>query len=263
MKEPLIMVTNDDGVKSPGLLAAAEAAAPYGRLLIVAPDKQQTGMARAFPRTEESGRIEEVEISLNGRKHTAYAVHGSPALAVAHGVVELSERKPDLCISGINYGENLGTTITCSGTLGAVFEANSYGIPGIAVSVAMEYGKHRSEDFEAVDWKPAKMILRKFVEDVLTQGMPGKTDIWNINVPADVKDPVSYRITTQSKQNYFYFVKPEKREFSKPYRLKSVQYVDVGSLEKDSDIYTVYVEHKISVTPLSMDLSVKELQYTG
>lgn len=256
MKKPLIMITNDDGIKSPGLLAAAKAAEPYGDLLIVAPNRQQTGMARAFPRTEETGRIEKVEMCLGTRKHTAYAVHGSPALAVAHGVVELSERKPDLCISGINYGENLGTTITCSGTLGAAFEANSYGIPGIAVSMAMEYGKYRSEEFDEVDWEPAKMILRKFIEDVLVQGMPEKTDIWNINVPADLKGPIAYRITTQSKQNNYYFVKPEKRELDKPYRLKSVQYVDMKSLEKDSDIYTVYVENKISVTPLSLDMSV-------
>lgn len=255
MGKPLIIVTNDDGIRSPGLLAAAEAAAPYGDLLIAAPDMQQTGMARAFPRTEESGMIERTELCAAGRKYEAYAVHGSPALAVAHGVMELSGRMPDLCISGINYGENLGTTITCSGTLGAVFEANSYGIPGIAVSVSVEYEKQRSEEFDTLDWKPAQTVLRKFIEDVLEHGMPEKTDIWNINVPASVKDPYSYRITRQSRQNYFYFVKPEKRELEKPYRLRSIRYVDRDSLEQNSDIYTVYVEKKISVTPLSTDMT--------
>lgn len=160
-----------------------------------------------------------------------------------------------LCISGVNYGENLGTTLTCSGTLGAVFEASSHGIPGIAVSVAVEYGKHRSEEFDALDWKPAKTILRQFIEDVLTHSMPKGTDIWNINVPACVKEPFLHRITTQSRQNYFCFVKPEKRELGKPYSLKSIQHVDVDSLEKNSDIYAVYVENKISVTPLSIDMT--------
>ena len=229
--------------------AAAETAAAYGEILIAAPDTQQTGMGRAFPRTSENGRIEKV-----GK---AYAVHGSPALAVAHGVVELAERKPDLCISGINYGENLGTTLTCSGTLGAVFEAHSYGIPGIAVSVAVEYGKHRSADFETMDWEPAKTVLDQFIKEVLTHGMPKGTDIWNINVPSGMKAPYSYRFTTQSRQNYFHFVKPEKRELGEPYELKSRLYVDWDSLEEDSDIYAVCAEHKISVTPLSMDMTVR------
>ena len=194
-------------------------------------------------------------MNVEGRDYRAYAVHGSPALAVAHGVMELSERKPDLCISGINYGENLGTTLTCSGTLGAAFEASSHGIPGIAVSAAVAYGKHRSEEFDVIDWKPAKTILRQFVEDVLIHGMPKGMDIWNINVPACIKEPFSYRITVQSRQNYFYFIKPEKRRFDKPYSLKAMQYVDVDSLEKNSDIYAVYVENKISVTPLSVDMT--------
>ena len=255
MKKPLIMLTNDDGIRSPGLMAAAEAAAAYGELFIAAPAVQQTGMGRAFPRTKGSGIIEETLMNVEGRDYRAYAVHGSPALAVAHGVMELSERKPDLCISGINYGENLGTTLTCSGTLGAAFEASSHGIPGIAVSAAVEYGKHRSEEFDVIDWKPAKTILRQFVEDVLIHGMPKGTDIWNINVPAYIKEPFSYRITVQSRQNYFYFIKPEKRRFDKPYSLKAMQYVDVDSLEKNSDIYAVYVENKISVTPLSVDMT--------
>ena len=256
--KPLIMITNDDGIKSPGLTVAAEVAAQYGELLIAAPDTQQTGMARSFPRTKESGIIEKTILNIAGKNYTAYAVHGSPALTVAHGVVELAGRKPDLCISGINYGENLGTTITCSGTLGAVFEANSYGIPGIAISVAVEYGKHRSEEFGMIDWKPAKMILRKFIENVLIHGMPEKTDIWNINIPENIKEPYLYKFTTQSRQNYFYFVKPEKRELDKPYSLQSVQYVDMNSLEKSSDIYAVHVEKKISVTPLSTDMTARK-----
>lgn len=261
MKKPLIMITNDDGIRSPGLMAAAAAAAAYGELLIAAPAVQQTGMGRAFPRTKESGMIEETLMNVGGKEYTAYAVHGSPALTVAHGVIELSERKPDLCISGINYGENLGTTLTCSGTLGAVFEASSHGIPGIAVSVSVEFGKHRSEEFDAIDWKPARTILCKFIENVLMHGMPEKTDIWNINVPACVKEPFSYRFTTQSRQNYFYFVKPEKRELGKPYNLRSIQYVDMNSLEKNSDIYAVYVENKISVTPLSTDMTVRSSDF--
>ncbi|MGN1165862.1 MAG: 5'/3'-nucleotidase SurE [Lachnospiraceae bacterium] len=256
-ERPIIMITNDDGIQSPGLYAAAEAAAPFGDLLIVAPHMQQTGMARAFPRNEKTGIIEAVELNLGKEKHKAYAVHGSPALAVAHGVMELSERKPDLCISGINYGENLGGTITCSGTLGAVFEADSYGIPGIAVSLSVEFSKQRSEDFEANDWDASKTILQKYIKEVLEEGMPIGTNIWNINVPSSMQKPYLYRVTTQSRQNYYYFEKPQKRNLGAPYRMRASICINKDTLEKDSDIWAVYMENIISVTPLCTDMSVR------
>ena len=129
---PLILVTNDDGIHSPGLYAAAQAAAKIGDVLIAAPHTQQTGMGRSFPRCPDDGIIEEIDVQERMREEfwyeemydgeiRAYAVHGSPARAVAHGVLELADRKPDLCVSGINYGENLGTCLTCSGTMGALF----------------------------------------------------------------------------------------------------------------------------------------------
>ena len=132
--KPLIIVTNDDGVYSPGLCAAAEAVQDLGDLLVVAPRFQQTSMGRSFPKSKDVGIIEKIKIMLNGCEIEAYGVHGSPAHAVSHGILELAYRKPDLCISGINYGENLGLSISCSGTIGAAFEADSYDIPSIAIS---------------------------------------------------------------------------------------------------------------------------------
>ena len=259
MDRPLIMITNDDGIHSPGLKAAAEAVADMGDLLIAAPHTQQTGRGRAFPYTEETGIIDAVEISINGRLHTAYAVHGSPAYAVAHGVLELAGRKPDLCISGINYGENLGTTITCSGTLGAAFEANSYGIPAIAVSISAELRKQRLNEFDEIDWNSSKKILQIYTEQVLTEGMPKDVGVWNINVPAGMKEPYTYRITSQSVQNYFNFIRPPKRNYREPYRLKSKLEVDRKTLEKDSDIYAIYIDQIISVTPLKIQMSARVL----
>ena len=122
-ERPFILLTNDDGIESPGIRAAAEAVLDLGDLIIAAPAKQQSGMGRAFPRLEDTGIIETSCIRINGQEIPAYGVHGSPALAVAHGILEIADRKPDLCISGINYGENLGQTVTCSGTLGAAIES--------------------------------------------------------------------------------------------------------------------------------------------
>ncbi len=288
---PLILVTNDDGIHSPGLYAAAQAAAKTGDVLIAAPHTQQTGMGRSFPRCPDDGIIEEVEVPermLEGLRREkmqdgetgtyaetrygtirAYAVHGSPARAVAHGVLELADRKPDLCVSGINYGENLGTCLTCSGTLGALFEASSHGIPGIAVSVEADLSRQHSEDFGEMDWSAAQSILERYIRQVLEKGMPGnsnpgersamRADAWNINVPDGLQFPYPERRTVLSRQNYFYFVRPEKRDYSQPYRLKSEKNVDMESLEKDSDIYAVYVDRVASVTPLKFDMSVRTM----
>lgn len=128
-KRPLILVTNDDGIHSPGLYAAASVAVKSGDVLIAAPHTQQTGMGRSFPGYPDNGVIEKIETEdmklpgeITGNKILAYGIHGTPALAVAHGILELAEHTPDLCISGINYGENLGSCLTCSGTLGALLK---------------------------------------------------------------------------------------------------------------------------------------------
>lgn len=254
--KPLILITNDDGIHSPGLAAAACAAADLADILIVAPHTQQTGMARAFPRTEDAGIIEEEWIQINGQKVRGYGVHGSPALAVAHGVLELAERKPDLCISGVNYGENMGAVLTCSGTLGAAFEAISHGIPAIAISLEAELAIQRSNDFRQTDWDAAKRMLHSWISRVLDRGMPEYVDLININMPAGSGHPDEFRITSLSRQNYFEFIRPKARNLKEPFALKSRLSVDMDTLERDSDIHAVYVDRITSVTPINMNMSI-------
>lgn len=255
--KPLILITNDDGVLSPGLRAAAEAVEDLGEIVIAAPHTQQTGMGRSFPRKEDNGKIDMEEIMVRGKVKQAYGVHGSPAYAVDHGILELCQRKPDLCISGINYGENLGATVTCSGTLGAAFEAASFGVPGIAVSLEADLGIQRSNDFQEENFTEAGAVLRRWAEKILNEGRTDGVDLWNINVPRSVAESGRYRITTQSRQNYFHFTKPVKRDLSRPYHLEVIRHVDFDTLEKDSDIHAVYKDHVISVTPLKMDMTAK------
>ena len=255
--KPVILITNDDGVRSPGLRAAAEAVADLGDILIAAPHTQQTGMGRAFPRAEDTGMIEEGTMEIRGRSVPAYAVHGSPALAAAHGILELAGRKPDLCISGINYGENMGAVLTCSGTLGAAFEAVSHGMPAIAVSLEADLHIQRSNDYGEAGWDNSREILHIWARQMLEEGMPEGVDILNINVPAFPDRQGAYRITTQSRQNYFEFIKPGKRDLRQPFALKSRLYVDEETLERDSDIYAVYIDKIASVTPLNMVMSVE------
>ncbi len=249
----LILITNDDGVFSPGLWAAAEAVMDLGELLIVAPMHQQTGMGRSFPKSEKLGIIEKVKIRLRGQDVEAFGIHGSPAYAVAHGVLELAGRKPDLCISGINYGENLGLSLTCSGTLGAAFEANSHGIPAIAVSRQADLAIQQEINYANMDWEASKRITFECASEVLREGLPEGVRILNINVPDGA---VEKRITRQSMLNYSVFIKPEARDFRKSYKLKTRLDVEAEKTEKNSDIYAFFFDRMISITPLTWDLSV-------
>lgn len=253
--EPLILITNDDGYRSPGIRAAVEAVMDLGEVLVAAPYVQQSGMGRAFPRTADDGIIEQSELIVRGERILVYGVHGSPALAAAHGILEIADRKPDLCISGINYGENLGMTVTCSGTLGAAFEAVSHEVPAVAISVGADLSVQRTDAFPRIDWNPARRILRHIAREVLGEGMWPGADVLNINLPAEGTDGLEYRVTSLSRQNYFCFQKPGKRDWSKPFALQSEQVVDLAVLEPDSDIYAVYVDRQVSVTPLSVRMS--------
>lgn len=107
---PLILITNDDGIESPGLLAAIEAVYDLGEVLVVAPRYQQTGAGRSFPSSD--GIIHQEHIEVKGLTLPAFSINGSPAQAVQHGIVELAPRHPDLLVAGINYGENVGSSVS-------------------------------------------------------------------------------------------------------------------------------------------------------
>ena len=125
--------------------------------------------------------IERVEVPVGGRKVPAYAVSGSPALTVTHALLELAERPVGLCVSGVNYGENVGGSIGVSGTIGAALEAANHGIPSIAASVTVQVGEWRT--FGAIDWTAATYFTRLLATQVLAEGLPDGVSVLNLNVP--------------------------------------------------------------------------------
>ena len=253
--KPLVLITNDDGIDSPGLLAVAEAIEPFSEVMICAPATQQTCMGRAFPRTKDLGIVETRTMKLNDTEVTAYAIHSSPAYSVAHGVLELSKRTPDLVISGVNYGENLGTILTCSGTVGAVLEAHTHGIPGIAFSIPADLSIQRSTAFPSIDWEPIKKIVTFWTLKLLKEKEIYETKWLNINIPSPTPEVNNFAYTKQSNQNLFYSIKPEPRDLSKPFELKTESKYDVDSLDQLDDIYAVYIKKCTSVTPIVHDLT--------
>ncbi len=128
---PYILVTNDDGVDAPGLLALKKALEPLGEIAVLAPDHNWS--AAGHPRTMHKPlRVEEVRLADGS---IAYASNGAPSDCVALAVLGFFPRRPDLVVSGINLGGNMGYDITYSGTVAAAIEAAIFGIPAIAVSI--------------------------------------------------------------------------------------------------------------------------------
>ncbi len=129
-ERPLILATCDDGIESPGLRAAVHAALNLGEVIVSAPCEQQSGAGRSLP-TFNDGAIHVIAYTVDHRRVPAYAIHGSPAQAVLYALLELVPRRPALCISGINFGENVGSGITTSGTVSEALEAADGGVPAL------------------------------------------------------------------------------------------------------------------------------------
>ena len=251
---PLILVTNDDGVHSPGLHAAAEAVAGLGDLLLVAPATQQTAMSRAFVTDGEAGVIKRAVVHIAGRAVPGYAVSGSPVMAVTHAVLELADRPIALCVSGINYGENIGSAIGVSGTVGAAFEADAYGIPSIAAAITAQVSEWRT--FGTLDWTAARHFTRLLARQVLDQGMPEGVSVLNLNVPRSATTRTELRRTVQSQQPYYVRRGPASaRPLDQPYQFPVEVVVDRDRLEPGTDIHAIVCDQVASVTPLTWQMT--------
>ncbi len=255
---PLLLLTNDDGIRSPGLLAVAEAVCDLGDLLLVAPATQQTGMGRGITPVLD-GRIQREELAVGCRTLAAYSLTGSPALAVLYGVLALAPhlygRRPDLVISGINYGENLGTCVTSSGTVGAALQAAELSIPGLAASLETDKAYHFNHGAD-IHWGVAAAMTRTFAQMMLERPLPFDADVLKIDVPSDATSETPWRLTRQARQSYYINYPPA--GFAPEGDLAPLDYgvsIDWETLGTDTDIYAFARDRVIAVTPLSQDLT--------
>ncbi len=187
---PLIVLTNDDGVRSPGLAVLKSSLEPLGEVSIVAPDQNRSGAARSI--TMHSPLcVEEVELADGS---IAYSTDGTPVDCVRMAALGLLDRTPDLIVSGINLGGNLGDDITYSGTVAAALEGVMLDIPAIALS-AEDY--HPGYDLSV----PARFAHR-LVSVMLARGFPAKT-LLNVNCPDLPWEALrGARLTTLGKRIY-------------------------------------------------------------
>lgn len=253
MNRPLILLTNDDGIESPGLRAAAEAVFDLGDLLIAAPRHQQSSMGRSLW-GNRNDRLEPWDYEVHGRRLTAYACNAAPALTVLHALHVLCvARRPALVVAGINYGENLGCNVTLSGTVGAALEAASADVPALAMSLQTAVDSHYRHGEE--DWTGAKYFTRFFADRLLREKMPPDVDVLNVNVPRGATADTPSKLTRLSRRSYFSI----RMEAPGPHScINDAQvgvYLDHAVIEPGSDIHALSIAGLVSVTPLSLDLT--------
>jgi 5'-nucleotidase len=249
----LILLTNDDGIRSPGLWAAAEGLSELGYVVVAAPREQSSGAGRSMPISSD-GILHEELMVVGEKTWKVYAVGGSPAQAVQHGILELLPRSPDLVVAGINYGENLTIGVTISGTVGAALEGAAAGVPAMAVSLEMSQHDFLSHS-EQVDFSAATYFTCYFASRLLEMPRSPDVDVLKVDVPRDATPATSWLMTRLSRQKYYVPKVPRRTNLEEAVKLGYEVVIDVNNLEPDSDVYAICVQRKVSVTPLSLDLT--------
>jgi 5'-nucleotidase len=231
---PRILLTNDDGVHSEGILALAEALAPLGEVTIVAPIQEASAIGHALT-LRRPLRLERV-------RNDVYAVDGTPTDCVNVAIAHVLKGKPDLIVSGINKGWNLGDDVTYSGTVSGALEGALLGIPSLAFST-----QNKGNDF---DFAPAARSAFTLAEAVLGREMP-KFTLLNINVPFGPNK--GFRATVQAKRNHVTVVSKRIDPRDRAY-----YWIEEGENTwepHDRSDYQAVRDGYISITPLHPDMT--------
>ena len=235
---PRILVTNDDGVRSEGLRALADALRPLGEVTVVAPIMEASAIGHALT-LRRPLRIETFD-------DRTFAVDGTPTDCVNIGVITILKGLPDLVVSGINKGWNLGDDVTYSGTVAGAMEGSMLGALSFAVSIKRTKIGMRT----GLDFTHAAASAAVIAERVLRTGLPPRTFL-NVNLPEG--RPKGFRLTTQAKRNHVTSVAEKEDPRGQPYF-----WIEEGQNHWEPDTrsdYQAVVDGFVSVTPLHSDLT--------
>ncbi len=226
-----ILITNDDGIRAEGLKALEKGLAQVGEITVVAPDREMSATSQSIT-IHSPLRVQVID-------DHHYAVSGTPADAVILALHQLLKQRPDLVVSGINPGANLGENVIYSGTVAAAMEATLHGVPSIAVSLA----SRKETDFSA-----AAAFAAQLAAKVLEEGLPEGVML-NVNVPRGEVRGV--RVTRQSQKITQNIIYEKKDPRGRPYYWQD-ENIAREKVEPDSD-YAAIFNHEISITPLQAD----------
>jgi 5'-nucleotidase len=239
--EKLILVTNDDSVNAKGIQSLVKIASTLGRVVVVAPDKPQSGMGHAITLSDP---IRLNRVWMFGDVE-AYSSSGTPVDCVKLAIYEVLERKPDLVLSGINHGENSSTNVLYSGTMSAAIEGAMEGLPSIGFSLS---------DFSSeADFMQYEAYVSRIISKALKEDFPKFTCL-NVNIPnVPASDIAGIKVCTQA--HAFWADRFDKREdqFGRPYYWLTGEFGEVNPQE-DSDLHALYRGY-ISIVPTQFDLT--------
>jgi 5'-nucleotidase len=243
-----ILITNDDGVNSSGFLAAKKAVEGLGKIDLVAPATQQSGIGHALTLFEPV-RVTSTNL-IDGTE--AYSVSGTPTDAVIIGIYELTDEKPDLVISGINIGENVGMAeFTTSGTIGAAMEAAVHGVPALSVSLQVTRGDIKFHDGHVdLNFSHAQKMTRKVSQMILEKGLPEGVDFLNLNIPS-APESDDIKLTRLGKRMYQIHIQKRLDPRGRPY-----YWIDGDPVETDregTDVHTLRNDQCATLTPVTLD----------
>ncbi len=242
-KRPLILVTNDDGITAPGIRALISVMNEIGDVFVVAPDSPQSGMGHAIT-INNTLYCDPIVIDKNAPQKE-YSCSGTPADCVKMASRQILDRKPDLCVSGINHGSNAAINVIYSGTMSAAVEAGIEGIPAIGFSL-LDYSM-------GANFEPSKKYVKTIVENVLTNGLP-KGIVLNVNIPKlSSEDIKGIKICRQANAHWVEEFDKRVNPMGREYYWLSGKFINEDKGE-DTDEWALSQGY-VSIVPTKFDLT--------
>ncbi len=240
-QRPYILLTNDDGINAQGLAALRKAFEPFGEVMVAAPDRECSAVGHAIT-LRKALRVHQID-------KTIFEIEGTPTDCVLIAICSLMDRRPDLVISGINHGPNLGDDVTYSGTVGAAMEGALWGIPSVAISVV---------GLKRVSLCVAAQIGVRLAKQILQQKVSRKP-LLNVNVPDFPEDRIrGVRVTKLGRRGRFAEELVTRKVDAKGtvrYWIGGEDPAWIGDAQAD---ITAIEEGYVSVTPLRLDWTYDE-----
>ena len=245
-KKPLILVTNDDGISAPGIRTLISVMNEIGDVVVVAPDSPQSAMGHAIT---INSTLQCHKIKIDDGPQEEYTCSGTPADCVKLGINEILNKKPDLCVSGINHGSNASINVIYSGTMSAAIEASVEGVPAIGFSL-LDYSWK-------ANFNPIKKIVKKITLKALKEGIPDRTAL-NVNFP-NLNENEIKGIKIRNQANTYWIEKFDKRTNpqGKEYYWLTGEFIN-NDESKESDEWALENGY-VSVVPVKHDLTNYEV----
>ncbi len=244
-KKPLILVINDDGITAPGIRTLISVMKTIGEVVVVAPDGPQSGMGHAIT---INSTLHLEKVTIDDGNQLEYSCSGTPADCVKLGIRQVLDRRPDICVSGINHGSNASINVIYSGTMSAALEAGIEGIPAIGFSLC-DY--NWNADFEA-----CKAPIKTITENVLKHGLNDGV-VLNVNIPNLKKEDLKgIKICRQARANWEEEFDKRQTPFGKDYYWLTGKFVNLDKGE-DTDQWALDNGY-VSVVPVQFDLTAHQ-----